>query len=347
MRVTNMMMMKSMNYNLEKNLSNMNDMYTQLSTGKSFQTTSEDPVNAAKSVLYTSYLTEIEQYQANAADATSRLSITESSVSNLQEVLEQVRELTVQAANETLSEDDRLVVLSEVEVLQEQLFEISNATYAGDSIFGGYNVAGAPFEVSDDDLLTYNGSALCLTGPYSDTMSDSDILSLYNTYENDQITSDLSNQNMVYNVGDNSQVDVNIEGQELFGAGENSVFAVMEKLMMALEGDTSYKTINNETIPPTVIEQELDLSSLIGELDDCLDGVRSINAEVGARKSYVEMTSNRLNQDYYTYTALLSSNEDVDIAEVSMKLANAEAVYSASLASGAKIIMPSLVDFIR
>ena len=347
MRVTNMMMMKSMNYNLEKNLSNMNDMYTQMSTGKSFQAASEDPVNASKSVLYTSYLTEIEQYQANAADATSRLSVTESSIGNLQEVLEQSRELTVQAANETLSEDDRLVVLAEVEELQEQLFEISNATYAGDSVFGGYNVTEAPFEVNDDDLLTYNGSALCLTGPYPETMSDIDIISLYNIYETDQITSELSDQNMVYNVGDNSQVDVNIEGQELFGAGENSVFAVMEKLRMALEGDTSYKTINNETTPPTVIEQELDISSLIEELDDCLDDVRSTKAEVGARKSYVEMTSNRLSQDYYTYTALLSSNEDVDIAEVSMNLANAEAVYSASLASGAKIIMPSLVDFIR
>jgi len=347
MRVTNMMMMKSMNYNLEKNLSNMNDMYTQMSTGKSFQAASEDPVNASKSVLYTSYLTEIEQYQANAADATSRLSVTESSIGNLQEVLEQSRELTVQAANETLSEDDRLVVLAEVEELQEQLFEISNATYAGDSVFGGYNVTEAPFEVNGDDLLTYNGSALCLTGPYPETMSDIDIISLYNIYETDQITSELSDQNMVYNVGDNSQVDVNIEGQELFGAGENSVFAVMEKLRMALEGDTSYKTINNETTPPTVIEQELDISSLIEELDDCLDDVRSTKAEVGARKSYVEMTSNRLSQDYYTYTALLSSNEDVDIAEVSMNLANAEAVYSASLASGAKIIMPSLVDFIR
>lgn len=346
MRVTNMMMIKSMNYNLKKNLSNMNDMYTQMSTGKAFQTASENPVNASKSVQYTSYLTEIEQYQANAADATSRLSITESSINNIEEVLEQARELTVQAANETLSEEDRLVILAEIEELQDQLLEISNATYVGESIFGGYNVTEAPFEINSDNLLTYNGSTLYLTGPYPDSMSDADIFSLYSTYGDNQVTSDLSDQNMVYRVGDNSKVDVNIEGQELFGVGENSVFAVMEKLSMALEGEKTYKTIASDSVPPIVLEQELNLSLLIGELDECLDDVRSTKAEVGARKKYVEMTSTRLDQDYYTFTALLSSNEDVDIAEVSMKLANAEAVYSASLASGSKIIMPSLVDFL-
>lgn len=346
MRVTNMMMIKSMNYNLKKNLSNMNDMYTQMSTGKAFQTTSENPVNASKSVQYTSYLTEIEQSQANAADATSRLSITESSINNIEEILEQTRELTVQAANETLSEDDRLVILAEIEELQDQLLEISNATYAGESIFGGYNVTETPFEINSDDMLTYNGSTLCLTGPYPDTMSDSDIFTLYGTYVDNQVTSDLAVQNMIYSVGDNSKVDVNIEGQELFGIGENSVFAVMEKLSMALKGEKTYKTIDNETIPPIVLEQELNLSFIISELDESLDNVRSTKAEVGARKNYVEMTSARLDQDYYTFTALLSLNEDVDIAEVSMKLANAEAVYSASLASGSKIIMPSLVDFI-
>ncbi len=346
MRVTNMMMMKSMNYNLKKNLSNMNDMYTQMSTGKEFQTTSQNPVSASKSVLYTSYLTEIEQYKSNADDASARLSITETSIGNIQELLEQSRELTVNAANDTLSDDDLLVVLSEIEELSDQLLEIGNSTYAGESIFAGYNIAELPLEINSDNILTYNGSALSLTGPYNDSMSDADILLLYDTYSADQIISEDSNQNMFYNVGSNSVIDVNVEGQELFGTGLNSTFAVMEKLTLALNGETTYKSVDDSVDPPVIVENSLDLSALIEEFDSCLDNMRSVKAEVGARKSYVEMTSVRLDQDLYTFTALLSSNEDVDIAEVSMKLANAETVYSASLSAGSKIIMPSLVDFI-
>jgi flagellar hook-associated protein 3 FlgL len=42
----------------------------------------------------------------------------------------------------------------------------------------------------------------------------------------------------------------------------------------------------------------------------------------------------------------MSLNEDVDIAEAIMKLQNEENVYRASLATGARVIQPSLVDFL-
>ncbi len=63
--------------------------------------------------------------------------------------------------------------------------------------------------------------------------------------------------------------------------------------------------------------------------------------------NYVEMTINRLSDDELTYKTLLSETEDADIAEVSVELSQAEYVYEASLSSASKIIMPSLVDFMR
>lgn len=346
MRITNMMMINNMNYTLARNLENMNNQYTQMSTGKMFQTPSEDPVAASKSMLYTSELAEIEQYQSNASDAISRLTVIESSINSVEDILERTRELTVQAANETLSSEDLNTIKAELVELNDQLLEISNTTYAGESLFGGYNVTENPFEVNSDDVLMYNESALSLTGPYSKDMSDADILALYDTYDDNQVTSDESSQNLIYRIGDNSEVDVNIEGQELFGTGENSTFSVMQKIELAMSGESSYKEVDNTTTPPTVIEVELDMSSLIGELDIALDNIRATKAEVGARQSYVELSTARLNQDFYTYTSLLSANEDADVAEVSMNLANAESVYNASLAAGSKIILPTLADFL-
>ncbi|MCH4887436.1 flagellar hook-associated protein 3 [Acidaminobacter sp. JC074] len=342
MRVTSSMMIKTMNYNLQKNLTNMNDMYNQMSTGKSFNEASQNPVGAAKSIKYTSYLMEIEQYQANANDAVSRLSVTESSINSVEELLEKTRELTVQAANETLSDEDRLAILSEIGEIQEQLLEVGNATYAGESLFGGYNIGSQPFTHDSDNLLMYNDGYINLEGPYDASMSDADIEALYTLHAGEAILDDSSSENMIYHIGENSEVDVNVEGHELFGVGESSVFSVVDKIAMALEGKETYKVVENGV----VVEKTLDLSDLIGEIDDSLEAVRSTKAEVGAKSGYVNMSLNRLNQDHYTYTALLSSNEDADIAQVSMYLANAETVYSASLSAGSKIIMPSLVDFI-
>lgn len=346
MRITNMMMINSMNYTLSRNLESMNTQYIQMSTGKSFQKASDNPVAASKSMLYTSELSEIEQYQSNASDATSRLSVIEASINSAEEILERTRELTVQAANETLSSEDLSAIAAEIIELNDQLMEISNTTYAGQSLFGGYNVTENPFVTNEDGMLLYNDEALILTGPYSDEMSDEDILALYDDYDDIQVLSNESDENLIYRIGDNSEVDVNVEGQELFGTGETSTFSVMKKIEMAMLGKTSYKEIDASTTPPTINKIDLNMSSLIGELDNCLDNIRATKAEVGARQSYVELSTSRLNQDYYTYTALLSANEDADIAEVSMNLANAESVYNASLAAGSKIILPTLADFI-
>jgi flagellar hook-associated protein 3 FlgL len=341
-RITNMMMVNSMNYNLNKNLNNMNTMYTKMSTGKSFQKSSENPVASSKSIRYTSQISEIEQYQSNAADAEARLDVTESAIDSVEDILERTRELLVQASNDTLSTSDRDAINAEIEELNDQLLEVSNTTYAGEYIFGGYNVTKEPFAKSDDDLLAYNDEIVNLTGPYPSTMSNADILSLYSTYETEQLENGASNENIIYRIGENSEVDVNIEGQEIFGIGEDSIFSVMNKISMAIDGQDSCKIVD----PPSVKEEELDLSALIGDLDKCLENVRSVKADVGAKRSYVQMSSNRLSQDHYTYTSLLSTNEDADIAKVSMELANAESVYNASLAAGSKIIVPTLVDYL-
>ena len=47
------------------------------------------------------------------------------------------------------------------------------------------------------------------------------------------------------------------------------------------------------------------------------------------------------------FTKLMSDNEDADMAETIMNLKNEENVYKASMAGGARIIQPSLIDFLR
>ena len=44
---------------------------------------------------------------------------------------------------------------------------------------------------------------------------------------------------------------------------------------------------------------------------------------------------------------LLSKTEDIDIAQKVMEFKMAENVYTASLQTGAKILQPSLLDFLR
>ena len=89
------------------------------------------------------------------------------------------------------------------------------------------------------------------------------------------------------------------------------------------------------------------LSSLLGNIDDELGNLLRVRAGLGARMNRVELTAGRLDDDNINFTKLMSKNEDVDIAEAIMKLQNEQNVYTASLSTGARVIQPSLVDFLR
>jgi flagellin-like hook-associated protein FlgL len=89
------------------------------------------------------------------------------------------------------------------------------------------------------------------------------------------------------------------------------------------------------------------ISELIGYIDDDLQNVLKVRSDLGARYNRIELTKNRLMGDDVTFTKLMSENEDVDIAQVIMNLTSEENVYKASLSAGARIIQPTLLDFLR
>ncbi len=89
------------------------------------------------------------------------------------------------------------------------------------------------------------------------------------------------------------------------------------------------------------------VGSLIGNFERHLENILQRTAEVGAKYNRMELVSNRLRDEEINFTGLLSKTEDADMADVIIRLTSEENVYRAALASGSRIILPTLVDFIR
>jgi len=85
----------------------------------------------------------------------------------------------------------------------------------------------------------------------------------------------------------------------------------------------------------------------LGLVQERLDRCNAERAIVGAKVNRLELQQNRLESTRTNYTELLAKNQDADMAEVIMELKAQENVYRASLAAGARIILPSLADFLR
>ena len=89
------------------------------------------------------------------------------------------------------------------------------------------------------------------------------------------------------------------------------------------------------------------LNQDLGLIQERLDSITQERAVIGAKVNRLDLQETRLENTRINYEELLSKNQDADLAEVSMQRKMQENVYRASLAAGARIIMPSLVDFLR
>lgn len=101
------------------------------------------------------------------------------------------------------------------------------------------------------------------------------------------------------------------------------------------------------------IQESLDTNSggnldeLLGRLDTTMSTLSGERSELGARYNRLEMVEARVNQQQVMATQILSDNEDVDLEKAITDLTIQESVHRAALSVGARIIQPSLMDFLR
>lgn len=315
MRITNGMMVSRMMLNMNNNLRNMDKEQNDLSTGVKIHRPSDDPVLVARSLKIHTDIAENEQFTRNVDDSYSWLDKTETSLKELNNVLQRVRELSVQAANGVLNAEDTQKIQSEVEQLKEHMVKIGNDTYIGRHIFSGFK--------TDEKYL------------------------------NDDGTTNLKNiggQKIEYQVGVSAKVTVNVTGEQVFG---ELVDVVDESGNVVVDGDGNpvkknemFKTMD-DLIGAMKNGDNGKISNLLGDLDKNIENLLQVRGEVGAKMNTVEVIKDRAEEMTLNFTSLLSKTEDTDMGEAVMKLNILESVYKASLSIGARVIQPTLIDFLR
>ncbi|RKX29630.1 MAG: flagellar hook-associated protein 3 [Candidatus Zixiibacteriota bacterium] len=86
---------------------------------------------------------------------------------------------------------------------------------------------------------------------------------------------------------------------------------------------------------------------LLANMDQAIEHLLTHRAGVGGRAIRLESTLSRLDDQRISFTSLLSETEDADIAKLVSDLAVYENNYQAALMASARIVQPSLLDFLR
>lgn len=281
---------------LQQNLSRMQRLQEQLSSGKQIRRPSDAPADTAASLKYRSDIKRLDQFGRNAQDGIGWLGTADDALTRSLDMLGRVRELVLRGANASSGPQDRLAMAAEVDTLRQGVLGLANAKYQDRAVFAG--TAGTVSAYAADG--TYLGDA----GSVGRT------------------------------VAPGVSVEVNVTGPTAFGAGPSSVFAVLETIADRLRSGTA----------PDIASL---VSTDLGSLDAARVVVQNNLAEVGARYHRVEMMQNRATDAILGLQGALSEIEDIDLPRTIVDLQLQEVSYKAALSATARVIQPSLVEFLR
>lgn len=169
MRITFKSLNRHMQNTIVDRYRNLAKLQEQLSTGRRILRPSDDPIDVANDIKLRAKLRQLDQYHRNIDDGMAFMSVTDTSMLSMNDLLQRVRELAVEAAPDTLSGTERGYIASEVEQLIRQIIALANSNYKGDYVFSGTqtkipplpmesSVANTPQDYLDRQMAYYDGS---------------------------------------------------------------------------------------------------------------------------------------------------------------------------------------------
>lgn len=307
MRVTQSMLSNNMLRNLSNSYNKMGKLQEQISMGKKVNRPSDDPVSVMKGMGYRMQVDKVHQFQRNIGEAHNWLDNTDDALDQVGSALHRANELVVNGASGTMTKDDREKIQSELKQLREQVKDLANTKVGNKYIFSG-------------------------------TKTSTPLVNEHGQYGFMDYTVDPDNPAFIPGSSFRGTVEIEVfSGVTLDVNTDSEVFYEIDKMFGELESEL--ETTNNDG--------QTTFNDAISKIQGKLDKVLTIRADVGARQNRVEMMTERLASLELTSIKQMSDNEDVDYEKAITEMITEESIHRAALSVGARIIQPSLVDFLR
>lgn len=216
MRITNAIILRGYNRDLNRLSSLKNACEKRITSTRKFSRASEAPLSAAKALNVRRSLYNLEQYTENLKTANKFYTEAETSLLQVSDKMAQVREYLVAACNTTKDDEEYAIYSNQLETVARELVSIFNTDSAGRAIFGGESDDTMPFTLQEDasghlTTVLYHGVPVNALDdyksfPYSNTVTIDVGLGMYM----DQKTQAVDPQ---------SVLDISFNGAKITGCG--------------------------------------------------------------------------------------------------------------------------------
>ena len=324
MRITNASMVRSHLYDTQNNLTNMSKINQQISTGKVINTVSDDPHKAIKIMNINNEIKYTEKYNYNKDETVGWMNTTDGALDNVGNLLGEIKETILKVCNGTYSQNEMKSLNEDMNEKIKQLADTLNTTHGGKYLFGGSSVDDAPITVIENPdgtvKLEFSKDKNGQTIPNTDDLK-ADISSGINIDYNISVGE-------ILNIKDGNGNTVNLLDEI------NNLSTLMNDIA---NGDEQTAAKAKETL----------LNDTKGKIDTLFDHVVNERTSLGVRVSTAEKIKELNDEDILNIQDVLSKTQDTDVVEKFIELKSAEMIYQASIQVGAKLIQPTILDYIR
>ena len=290
-RVTSQTLAQSALRNLQSGLNDLSRLQNQATSQRAFAAPSDDPAAASAALDLHAAQHRNAQYARNIGDGLTWVTTVDNAISASTSLLGRARDLTLRGANSgALDANAREAIALELETIADELFAQANTSLLGRSVFAG----------------TTEGSA----------------------FADDFTFAGVPGSEVRRRVADGETVRVDASGAEVFGSGEDSVFALIGSIVADLRGGA-------------------DVRGRIDQIDDRMNAMLGVQGTVGARQNQIMRAKDAAADATVSLEAQRAAVEDIDTVEVLVALKSQELVYQSALAVTARVMQPTLMDFLR
>lgn len=286
--------------------SRLTKVQEQLSTGLQIVKPSDEPDKASLVTRLEGELARQASYQETLKSVNVRLTAEETALKNTSDVMYRIKELAVQAANDTLGTQDRQSIALEMSNLREQILSLANSQDSnGNYLFSGSKSSTPAFSKDATGRVRYDG---------------------------DQAR-------MQVNVGDNRRMNLNMPGSDAFtrvvrddGKGNKvgvDFFQSLDDLMAAVKSSDRNA-----------------MQRGIAEVDTLQNGISEGLGQIGADLTIVDLQNNVLDQVVLRLKTTRSDVEDLDYTEAITRMNKDQLALESAQSSFAKISQQSLFKYL-
>lgn len=401
-------------YRLRRQEEGLSKVNSQIATQKRILNLRDDPLAASHAVRYESYLARLERFEQNTLYARDHYRQQDIYMQQATDVMQKIRELSVQGANGIYTKDDMRNMAVEVNELLKELVSISNSVGPdGNRMFAGDKAFTEPFRIVEGTVqgggesmvvnVEYRGAGPARNAEITDqTYAQLDIgggeafwaerMQIFSTTDATDwrasaagafyvdgreipVTAGDTLPAIVAKINESSApvkayIDPDSHGLTLEGTNPHLIRLEDKQGSRTLE-ELGVIQFNNDPSAPNwhagarvsggssfdmVLrlrdglfrgDQDFVGSQGIGGIDLALQNFETRLTEIGSRQERADQAWERLNQEIPNTASYIAREAQINMADAATDLAMMDFAHRAALQAAAKIVPPTLLDFLR